>query len=501
MLLKELLAGAPPSRVVGRDDILVSGLCHDSRALSKGDVFFALSGAKTDGNRHVKEAISKGACAIVSELEAPPPPFALELCWIQVENALVAMGRAADLFFSRPSQSMTIVGVTGTNGKTTTTYFLESIFKACGKIPGVIGTVDYRLDGRPLEKASNTTPLALELQRLLARFRDGGASHVAMEVSSHALSLKRVDEIDFDAAVFTNLSRDHLDFHRTEDEYFEAKAGLFDLLGRAASSKKRRSAILNADDPRSAELRHRIVGADIVTFGLSAAAAMRAEGVVPEEEGTRFELIFPSGKKRTARIKLVGLHNVLNALAAAATAWALNLGEEGILQGLWALSLVPGRLEPVPTTLGFKIFVDYAHTEAALRSVLEHLGNIPHRNIITVFGCGGERDGGKRGPMGQAACALSDSVFITSDNPRGEDPLKIIAEIQAPLKTAGLKNYKIEPDRGEAIAAAVRMAEPGDILLIAGKGHEDYQILKDKTVHFDDREAARSAVEKRQREN
>jgi UDP-N-acetylmuramoyl-L-alanyl-D-glutamate--2,6-diaminopimelate ligase len=403
------------------------------------------------------------------------------------------MGRMADFYFGHPSRTMTIIGVTGTNGKTTTTYILESIISASAGVPAVAGTVNYRLGGQVLKKAVNTTPLSLELLGLLANFRDGGATHAALEVSSHALALKRIEEVEFDAAIFTNLGLDHLDFHKTAEEYFRAKAHLFELLSRASSSKKRRLAILNADDPRAKSLRHACRSCEILTYGLKASADITVQSPRKSLAGTDFEILF-QGRAFKAQIQLIGEHNLSNALAAAAAALGLGLPEEGILQGLKALGLVPGRLEPVHAGQDFHVFIDYAHTESALRAVLKYLKEIPHRKLFTVFGCGGERDRQKRGPMGLAACSLSDLALITSDNPRGEDPLSILRDIEAPLKTIGLKNYKIIPNRGEAIASAIALARSGDVVLIAGKGHEDIQILKNRTIPFDDRKLARSAI-------
>ncbi len=493
MKLSELLSVAPGARAAGSAEIEVRGLSCDSRALVPGDLFFALPGAKTDGNRFAKAACAAGAAAVVSELEPPPIPATLPAVWVQVPDALAAMGRMADLYFGRPSAALCVIGVTGTNGKTTTTYLLESIVSAAGGKAGVAGTVDYRLGGKVLSCAPNTTPVSLELQRLLAAFRDGGASHAVMEVSSHALALKRVEEVDFDCAVFTNLSRDHLDFHKDDEAYFEAKARLFDLLGKTASSKKRRVAVINHDDPRHAALARRAAGVETISYGLSSAAPFRAENVATGLEGSTFDILWRSRRLR-ARTALVGGYNVSNALAAAAAGLGLGLPEEAVLRGLADLRLVPGRLEPVSEGQPFRVFVDYAHTPDALEKVLGILGALPHGRLITVFGCGGERDPGKRAPMGRAAGDLSDVVVLTSDNPRGEDPAAILAQVAAGLDTSGRKNYKIVPDRGEAIAEAVRQARPGDIVLLAGKGHENHQILKDRTIPFDDRQAARDAL-------
>lgn len=490
--LAELLRAYPAARAAGRTDVALSGLRHDSRQTAPGDLFFALPGSRTDGNHHALEAVAKGAVAVVSEL--PPPDPAPAASWVRVPDAAAAMAALSDAYFGHPSGALTTVGVTGTNGKTTTTYLLEAVVAAAGGKAGVAGTIEYRLGGERLAKAVNTTPISLELTRLLARFRDGGATHALMEVSSHALALKRVETVDFDAAVFLNLTRDHLDFHGDVDSYFEAKARLFDLLARPDNRKPRKVAALNADDPRAAALRSRAAGCDVVAFGLGPGAAdLRAVPRAADLDGTRFTMEW-RGKSLDASIRLPGPHNVSNALAAAAAMLGLGAKEERVLAGLAALRAVPGRLEPVDEGQDFHVFVDYAHTDSALETVLRLLGTLPHGRIIVVFGCGGDRDRTKRGPMGVAACRGADLAFVTSDNPRSEDPMAILADVEAGIRSAGLGNYKIVPDRGEAVAAAVAQARAGDVVLIAGKGHEDYQILRDRTVPFDDREAARAAL-------
>ena len=496
MRLRELAAAARPRRLAGNPELEIAGLRHDSRLVQKGDLFFALPGAKTDGNRHIKAACERGAAAVVSELEPPPPPAVMPAAWLQVDDAAAAMGAMADRFFGHPSGAMTVFGVTGTNGKTTTTYFLESIVTAAGGVPGVVGTVDYRLGGRVVSKAPNTTPISLELQRLLASFRDGGATHACMEVSSHALALKRVEEVDFDAAIFTNLTQDHLDFHKTMEEYLQAKVHLAELLTKTNNTKKRRALAVNGDDAHhKAFSRACGSGAEIIRFGLSETCDFRALELQPTLTGTSFSIAW-KGKRLQANINLVGEHNVYNALGAAAAALGIGLKQDAVLEGLSALTHVPGRLEPVNAGQDFAVLVDYAHTAAALETVLSYLRKLPHNRLITVFGCGGDRDRTKRGPMGLAACRNSDLAIITSDNPRSEEPNAIIADITAALTSSGVKNYKIQPDRNEAIAAAVREARGGDVVLIAGKGHEDYQILRDRTIPFDDRQAARAALGK-----
>jgi len=499
--LQEVLRGASGARIVGDAQAAIEGVAHDSRSVRPGWLFFALPGAKTDGNRHVKDALERGAAALMSELAPPPPPMTLSVpgregrgaAWVQVDDVFAAMGRAADNFYRSPSSSLAVVGVTGTNGKTTTAFLLESVFSRCGKVPGVIGTVGHRLRHRLLEKASNTTPYSADLLRLLARMREGGATHVAMEVSSHALATQRVDEVEFDAAVLSNLRSDHLDFHKTQDAYFEAKARLFGLLTRVSSSKRRRLAVLNADDPRCAAFARAAAGADIVRYGFAEGADFRAEGVVLGRQGTRFRMTH-GGREYAVRLRLLGRHNAENALAAAAAAWGLGLEPERILEGLAALDGVPGRLEAVEAGQPFTVLVDYAHTEDALASALDTLKALPHRRLLLVFGCGGDRDALKRAPMGAAAAERADVVVATSDNPRGEDPAAILSQIEEGLRRAGRQNYRIVPDRKEAIYEAVRVAQPEDVVLIAGKGHEDAQIFRDRTVHFDDREVARQAL-------
>ena len=497
MTLAELLRAASTRRVAGPVDIPVSGLRHDSREVVSGDLFFAMPGAKTDGNRHARQALENGAVAVVSELEPPPPPAVMKGTWVQVEDIAEAMAGISDSFYGHPSGAMTMVGVTGTNGKTTTTYLLESIVKAAGGRPAVAGTIENRLDGQRLEKSVNTTPISLTLTKLLARFRDGGATHGLLEVSSHALALKRVEAVDFDAAVFLNLTRDHLDFHKTVDAYFDAKSRLFDLLARADNKKSPKVAALNFDDPKAHLMVKRAVDCDVIRFGLTEAATdLRGEIGRADLNGTEFTATF-RGRRYDARVRLPGRHNVENALAAAAAMLGLNVAPETVFGGISALRAVPGRLESVSEGQDFHVFVDYAHTDSALESILSLLRSLPHGRIITVVGCGGDRDKTKRGPMGVAACRGGDLAIFTSDNPRSEDPAAILSDIEAGVSASHLQNYKMIPDRSEAIAAAIAQARPGDVVLIAGKGHEDYQILRDRTLPFDDREAAREALKAR----
>ncbi|MDP3541284.1 MAG: UDP-N-acetylmuramoyl-L-alanyl-D-glutamate--2,6-diaminopimelate ligase [Elusimicrobiota bacterium] len=494
MSLAELLRAVAAKRVAGSVELPISGLRHDSREVVAGDLFFAMPGAKTDGNRHARQAFENGAVAVVSELEPPPPPAVMKGTWIQVPDIAEAMAGISDLFYGHPSGAMTMVGVTGTNGKTTTTYLLESIVKEAGGRPAVAGTIENRLNGERLEKSINTTPISLTLTKLLARFRDGGATHGLLEVSSHALALKRVESVDFDAGIFLNLTRDHLDFHKTVDAYFDAKARLFDLLARADNKKSPRVAALNFDDPRAHLLVKHAVDCEVVRFGLTDAATdLKATIRKSDLNGTEFGVTF-RGKAYDARVRLPGRHNVENAMAAAAAMLGLNVAPENVFNGIAALRAVPGRLESISEGQDFHVFVDYAHTDSALESILALLRSLPHRRIITVIGCGGDRDKTKRGPMGLAACRGGDLAIFTSDNPRSEDPAAILNDIESGVSAAQLQNYKMITDRGEAIAAAIAAARSNDVVLIAGKGHEDYQILHDRTIAFDDREAARAAL-------
>lgn len=504
MNLAELLRASPPSAVTGTVDRPVLGLEHDSRRLKAGEVFFAHPGTRTDGNRHVQEAAKAGAAAVVSELKCPPPPIAFSPTWVQVPDVVEAMGKMSDRWFGEPSRSMTVFGVTGTNGKTTVTYFLESIAAAAGGRPAVVGTVNYRYvekgGGSHQEPSVNTTPVSLDLLRWLARCRDAGCTHAALEISSHALALRRSDEVEFDSALITNVRRDHLDFHQTPGEYLRAKCRLFELLARASSSKRRRSAVINRDDPAYAVLRRSCGSVPVATFGFgrpgSGVAAdddFAVENARLSASGSVFDLR-RGGRALEVRTSLVGLHNAANAAAAAGACLSLGMKEEAVLAGLGALKSVPGRLESVEAGQDFHVFVDFAHTESALEAVLGALKLTPHRRIITVFGCGGERDRGKRGPMGSVATAHSDLALVTSDNPRGEDPAGIVKEIETGIQAAGRKNYRIVLDRRQAIREAVSFARAGDIVLIAGKGHETNQLVKGASIPFDDREAAREAL-------
>jgi UDP-N-acetylmuramoyl-L-alanyl-D-glutamate--2,6-diaminopimelate ligase len=495
MKLSKVLEGtglAPRGR-----DPEISSVINDSRLAGPGALFFALPGAKTDGALFARQALEKGAAAVISA--APLPPETVEgfpgAALLDAADINRALSLAATNFHGRPSSKLKVYGITGTKGKTTTAYLLESILLREGRSPGVIGTIDYRVGGKVLAPAANTTPLAHTLQELLAKMSAAGAASAVMEVSSHALALGRVEDVEFDCAVFTNLQRDHLDFHKDRESYFLAKARLFELLER--SPKRDKCAVINADDERAPWLLKRLEGkVRTFTFGIENQADFRAEALEILESETRFLLRTPEGAF-PVKLRLLGRHNVYNALAAiAAAAAGGGIGPLAAAEGAQALANVPGRLERVEAGQDFTVFVDYAHTDAALENVLSNLGLMPHRRIITVFGCGGDRDRTKRAPMGAVACGLSDLAIITSDNPRSEDPLAIIDDIEQGV-SGKHDNYEVIPDRKDAIEKAVLQARKGDIVLIAGKGHETYQILKDRTVHFSDAETAAAAIRKK----
>jgi UDP-N-acetylmuramoyl-L-alanyl-D-glutamate--2,6-diaminopimelate ligase len=473
----------------GVPDLPVSGIFYDSRADLRGGVFFALPGARTDGDLHAAEALRKGAAAVVSR-SAAPAGLPLGAAWVRAADITATFSHAAAGFHGRPSEKLKVVGVTGTNGKTTITYMLEAVLSRLGMKPGVIGTINYRIGGEVVSQAPNTTPMAPDLHGLLARMVSAGSRAAVMEVSSHSLALGRADSVKFDCAVFTNLQSDHLDFHKDRENYLRAKLRLFSLT--ADSGKAGRAAVVNADEPSAADFTRAAAGAKVLTYSLDRTADITAGGPVYGPGGISFVLRTPAGEA-PVKIRLFGRHNLYNALAAAGAAHALGVPPADIAAGLEALEKVPGRLEPVRAGQDFSIFVDYAHTADALESVLKSLRGAHGGRLLTVFGCGGDRDRTKRAPMGRAACALSDRAFITSDNPRTEDPDAIIAEIETGVK-GEYSNYTVIPDRRTAIRAAVAAAGPGDIVLIAGKGHEDYQIIGREPIHFSDSEEAALAV-------
>jgi UDP-N-acetylmuramoyl-L-alanyl-D-glutamate--2,6-diaminopimelate ligase len=486
--VKTLLDALDEARVVGPLPAVVGGLAADSRRVQRGDCFVAVPGFTHDARRFVPEALARGAAMVVTEGE---PLAGLAVGQVLVPAARPALGRLADAFYDHPSRHLTLVGVTGTNGKTTTSYLVDALLQRCGMRTGVIGTIGYTIGAETLP-ASQTTPEALELQAMLARMRAEGIGGVAMEVSSHALALHRVDELTFDVAVFTNLTQDHLDFHGTMDAYGRAKRRLFELLAR--SPKPRRAAVVNADDPAG---RTMVEGLDVpvTTYGLGPGARVRAVEHVSTLDGIRLRAETPAGPLRLAS-PLVGEHNVMNLLGAAGVGLALGLAPEAIAEALGGVAAVPGRFERVRAGQPFLVVVDYAHTPDALERVLATARKITSGRLAVVFGCGGDRDRTKRPIMGRIAARLCDRVWVTSDNPRSERPEAIVAEVVAGARE-GTAAVAAEPDRRAAIAAALAWAERGDTVVIAGKGHETYQIVGKDVLPFDDRAVAREILEAR----
>jgi UDP-N-acetylmuramoyl-L-alanyl-D-glutamate--2,6-diaminopimelate ligase len=484
MKIKELIQGIEIVSMTGSGELQVSGIAYDSRKVEPGGAFFALRGERADGHLFVRSAVNNGAAAVIHEQEIEGIDDLLQsAAFIRVSDSRKALGIAARVWYQEPSRFMTVIGVTGTNGKTTTTYILKSILEAWGKKVGLIGTIQYMI-GDEIFRATHTTPESLEFQKLLHDMRAAGCSHVVTEVSSHALSQKRVDGTVFRAGIFTNLTRDHLDFHGTMDEYFLSKRRFFsDLLDRNATP------VINHDDQWGRRLAESIP-AHAYTYGLESGADLVAAEIDASFEGLRFR-ISTRGRTYDAVSPLVGLPNVYNVLAAAGAASAVGVPWEMILEGIGRSPAIRGRFEKVHAGQKFLVIVDYAHTEDALERLIYTARGLTKGKIITVFGCGGDRDRGKRPRMGAIATRLSDFVIITSDNPRSERPEDIIAEIAA----GGVRrNYLAEPDRKEAIRRAVLMAEANDIVLIAGKGHEEYQEIGGKRIPFNDREAVEESL-------
>ncbi|MBN2330115.1 MAG: UDP-N-acetylmuramoyl-L-alanyl-D-glutamate--2,6-diaminopimelate ligase [Candidatus Omnitrophica bacterium] len=454
----------------------IHGLTGDSRTIQSGDLFVALRGESFDGHDFLDQAAENGACAAVVERFND----AASIPQILVENTLAALPHLAANFYDHPARELKIYGITGSNGKTTSSYLLESILQANGHKTAVIGTIEYRYAGKRMD-APNTTPLPHDMQRLLRDIVDSGVRHVIMEVSSHGLALHRVDEIRIGVALFTNLSQDHLDFHKNMDDYRETKKRLFTdyLTGDGVS-------VLNLDDLTGRRYAQELQGRSIMTFAIDRDADMRARDMELLLNGSRFTLETHRGDRVPLQTPLIGRHNASNILAAAAAAWAGGVSLDVIRRGIENVQAVPGRLESIPNGVSAQIVVDYCHTPDALEKCLHTLNAIPHERILTIFGCGGDRDRAKRPLMGEIALRFSDKVFVTSDNPRTEDPQRIIDDILAGM-THDANRYVVIPDRREAIRAGVQELQPGDLLLIAGKGHETYQILGRIKTPFDDR--------------
>lgn len=488
-LAKELLL----HRIVGDGGVNIEGIEADSRAVAPGQLFFCLPGHRVDGHDFAPQAQERGAVALVVSRELPLP--ATQLVVPDVRRALAVL---ADVWYGRPSRKLRPIGVTGTNGKTTTTYLIERILSDAGIAPGVIGTIEARYAGKSYPM-SGTTPDILPLQRLLGDMAEAGTDRAVMEVSSHALEQGRVWGTRFKTAVFTNLTQDHLDYHVTMEAYAEAKGLFFSRLGNdyGDGPGDRAYAVLNADDEASVRYAKQ-TAAEVVTYGIDQEADVRARNVRISARGTSFDVETFCGA-RPVQLRMVGKFNVYNALASLSAALCEGIGLNEAVASLEAVPGVPGRVEAVDEGQPYAVVVDYAHTPDGLDNVLRAVREIAEGKVICVFGCGGDRDRTKRPIMGRIAAELADVLLVTSDNPRTEDPLAILKDIEAGLKDASVDpgRYELEPDRGRAIHKAVEMASPGDVVLIAGKGHETYQIIGGATHDFDDRLTAREAIRSR----
>ena len=481
MKLAEVISTAKPLAVEGPLDHEITGITYDSRRVMPGNLFVAFRGERTDGHRFVEAAIDRGAAAVVMEQDVGLNPRATR---IKVSDARRSMAQVSAQFYHHPSQGLKVVGITGTNGKTTTAFMVRAILEAAGFPCGLLGTVQYQI-GQRVIPASRTTPESVEIQEMMSEMLRAGCGGVSMEVSSHALDQSRVAEVEFDVAVFTNLSQDHLDYHRTMKNYFESKVKLFSALG---TGRKAGRAVVNADDAYGRELIKRLGGDDaVLSYGVSSAAAIRAEDVRVSAEGSYFVVHAPQGSIPIS-LPLIGRYNVSNALAAIGASLVLGIDLGTAESALAQFCPVPGRLEAVPVGEQFNVFVDYAHTAEALRNVLVTVGELTRGRLILVFGCGGDRDKGKRQAMGRAACDLADFSILTSDNPRTEDPREILHQIEDGFPASARSRYQIIEDRREAVERALDIARPGDTVLIAGKGHETYQEFADTVVPFNDRQ-------------
>jgi len=482
MRLKQLINTLNNCTTGTIEDFEVRGISCNSSNCSRDFLFVAIKGVKDDGHRFIKEAIDKGARAVVSAASSPVSDSSRNISWIVAADTRQALAQLANEFYGRPSEEIKVVGITGTNGKTTVSYLLEAMLKEVGVNPAVIGTINYRFNNKIFD-SKNTTPGPLELQSLLSEMARENVKYAIMEVSSHALDQRRSEGINFHSAIFTNVTQDHLDYHGTLEDYFQAKARLFDGLC------EKSFAVINNDDHYGRRLRD--IKAEIVTYGIDAASDVLAKDITFDIQKTEFTVV-SDDVQVNFKTRLIGRHNVYNILASVAWAMKEGLRLPAMQSMVEKFQPVPGRLERIEFSGDFAVFVDYAHTDDALRNVLTALRQVSSGRIIAVFGCGGERDKDKRPKMGKAVTELADYAVVTNDNPRSEDPQEIINDIKRGIFK---DNYRVILDRREAIRQSLTLAKSGDIVLIAGKGHEDYQIFQDRKIHFDDREVARECLQ------
>jgi len=483
MRIKELLEKSGIKTNKKLADFSVSGIASNSKRVSRDFVFVAIRGSSEDGGKFISEAIERGARVVIVQDRKSRITNPKKVYLIAVKDARKAIARLASEFYGRPSEQLKVVGVTGTNGKTTITYLIEAIVKEAGYSPGVIGTINYRFQDKVIP-SKMTTPGPVELEYILADMKNAGVGYCAMEVSSHALDQDRTLGINFHSAIFTNLTQDHLDYHENLSNYFRAKSKLFKNLNRSSY------ALINNDDPYARRL-IKLTKAKVSTYAIDRKADVVASDIRFEVAATEFTVGTAKGSFRL-HSQLIGKHNIYNMLGV--IAWALSDGLEisVIKSALEKFNTVPGRLERIGESGNFSVFVDYAHTEDALKNIIQSLRRVSSNRIIVVFGCGGDRDKSKRPKMGRVVSELSDYAIITSDNPRSEDPLSIIEDIKRGIKKS---NFSIIPERLDAIRESLALAKQGDIVLVAGKGHENYQVLADRTVHFDDKEAVKACLQ------
>jgi UDP-N-acetylmuramoyl-L-alanyl-D-glutamate--2,6-diaminopimelate ligase len=495
--LKELLLELPGARVEGDANIEVAAIAYDSRQVSTGAAFVAIRGFERDGHEFIASAVERGASVIVADNEAALQKLPDSVTRVLVNDTRHALAMMACEFYGHPSRELTMVGVTGTNGKTTVAHLVAELLREQGyKSVGIIGTLGALRDGDIFDTAGRTTPESLDLQRLLADFLDGGSEAVVMEVSSHALALQRVSGCAFDAGIFTNLTQDHLDFHGDMEEYFQAKARLFSEVAEYSERYKSFGAVINADDHYGRRLRDEVLEDSLyITYGIENEAHVQADAVHLTPLGSSF-VARASGGDINFDMALSGRFNVYNALAAVGYGLLKQIAPAKIQAGLQKATAPEGRMEMIDSGQDFFVAVDYAHTPDGLKNVVATVREFTPGRLITVFGCGGDRDRTKRPQMGMIAAGLSDVCVVTSDNPRTEDPNKIIEDVLGGMRGAGAECV-VEVDRRKAIEQALSLAKAGDFVVIAGKGHETYQIFKDRTIHFDDREVVREFLEEK----
>ncbi|MCK5594664.1 UDP-N-acetylmuramoyl-L-alanyl-D-glutamate--2,6-diaminopimelate ligase [bacterium] len=489
MKLQKLISVLESFSISGRKDIEINGIAVDSNDIKNGFAFICVKGAKADGHNFVNDAIFRGAVVLIVEKDVE---VLADITIIKVSNTKKILPVIADTFYDYPSNRMNVIGVTGTNGKTTTTYFIDQIFRKAGHKTGIIGTINYRI-GERIIPAVNTTPNPIQLRVLLSKMLEAGIETVIMEVSSHAIDQKRIAGIEFDTCIFTNLTPEHLDYHETFEKYRDTKLRFFEQMGKNSRKNTVKKAIINTDDPVSRRFLD-VCRTEIITYGLNTNASVYAADIRSTLNGSRFRLHISPDKNTDAKINIAGKYNIYNALAATSAALAFGLSLSEIKSGLESLKSVSGRFEKITTDAGFYIIVDYAHTPDGMKQVLSAAKALKPNRIITVFGCGGDRDKLKRPQMGKISSELSDHIIITSDNPRTEDPMNIIEGIIHGIKDTDSSNLEIIPDRKNAIKKAIELAKKNDLIMILGKGHETYQVLKDTVVPFDDREVVKEIL-------